>query len=212
MNLNLFFPWIAQIIFFSSILPQIRLNFKLKSTKGVSDFLILGYFYAYTLYIFYAYCLNLPLAHKVMVPLSLVLVFIMIFQRFYFSDKKDYALKLSFLLSIVFFLSLIPVALKNSYIVGHISGWIMISIWATYQIPQVFKNYSRRSVHGLSFSLLSITAFGDFTEFLVALYLGLPPQTYLSNFRGLCVYLIFVFQFLKFRTEDNRSQDRYFSA
>lgn len=210
MNFNLLFPWIAQVIFFFSILPQIRLNFKLKSTKGVSDFLLSGLFYAYTLYIFYAYCLDLPLAHKVMVPLSWSLALIMIFQRFYYSDKKDFGFKFLLLLSVIFFILLIPIALRHSYIIGHLAGWIMIIIWATYQLPQLFKNYSLRSVHGLSFSLLSITAFGDFTEFLVALYLGLPSQTYLSNFRGLLVYLIFVFQFFKFRTVDNLNKDRNF--
>jgi hypothetical protein len=72
-------------------------------------------------------------------------------------------------------------------------------IWAIYQIPQIFKNYQNRSVSGLSFWLVSIIGFGNFTEFAVALFLGLPPQTYLNNLNGILIYLSFLYQFLKFR-------------
>jgi uncharacterized protein with PQ loop repeat len=112
MNIKLFFPWIAQIIFFIGILPQIVLNFNLKSTKGLSDFLLIGYFNAYIFYMFYVFCLNLPLAHKVMTPLSFFAVVILIFQRFYYSEKKDSKLKMFFFLIVWSFLVLFQLLLK----------------------------------------------------------------------------------------------------
>jgi hypothetical protein len=94
--------------------------------------------------------------------------------------------------------SFIPATVKNHFLVGHIAGWAMAILWAVYQLPQIIKNYKRQSVRGLSFAWLSILGIGDFTEFMVALYLGLPPQTYINNFRGILVYLIFCYQFFKF--------------
>lgn len=199
MNFYLIFPWIAQIIFFLGILPQIGLNFKLKSTKGLSDFLLIGYFNAYIFYLFYVFCLNLPIAYKVMIPLSFVAVLILIFQRFYYSENQDLYLRIVYLFNFIVALFFIPIAIKNYFILGHIAGWLMMTTWAIYQIPQVVKNYKSRSVKGLSFAWLSIIAFGDFIEFVVAILLGLPPQTYWNNFRGIFIYLIFLYQFYRFK-------------
>ena len=198
MNLNNFYPWIAQIVFFFGLIPQIRLNFKLKSTEGLSDFLLIGYFNAYSFYLFYIFCLDLPDAHKIMIPASFCVALILIFQRFYYSKDNNFKLKLFYCLNFLVLLSFIPLAIEKPNFVGHIAGWLMMFGWAVYQIPQVIKNYSEKSVQGLSFAWLSIIAVGDFTEFSVALFLGLPSQTYLSNFRGLFIYTIFCIQFWKY--------------
>lgn len=203
MNLKLLFPWISQTIFFLGILPQIRLNFKLKSTKGLSDFLFIGYFYAYMAYIFYVFCLDLTLAHKIFIPSGFILVLILIFQRFYYSDKKEVKLKLFFLISfILFFLILTPFAVKNPMFIGNLLGWLMATIWAVHQIPQIFKNYKSSSVQGLSFGLLTIMGMGDFIEVIAAFCLGLPQQTYLNSLRGVVVYFIFCLQFFIFRSKN----------
>ncbi|KKP24523.1 MAG: hypothetical protein SZ59_C0002G0369 [candidate division TM6 bacterium GW2011_GWF2_28_16] len=201
MNLNSFFPWIAQVIFFVGLLPQIRLNYKLKSTKGLSDFLFIGYFLGYSFYTFYAYCLNLPLAHKIMVPLGLMAALVLVFQRFYYSDNKngDRKLKLFFVLVTMFFLGLLFLAINNRELIGHISGWIMMLNWAIYQIPQIIKNYKNKAVKGLSFGLVSIIGLGNFTEFIVMLVLGMPIQSCLNNFNGILTYIIYLFQFIKFK-------------
>ncbi|MBU4269425.1 PQ-loop repeat-containing protein [Candidatus Dependentiae bacterium] len=199
MNFNNFFPWIAQIIFFLGLLPQIRLNLNRKSTKGLSDFLFIGYFYGYSFYMFYVFCLNLPLAHKIMVPLAFFAVLTLVFQRFYYSESKDLGLKIFFIFSILFFIFLLFLSIKNSLFLGHASGWVMMLIWAIYQIPQLLKNYQNRSIKGLSFGLVSMIGFGNFVEFIVALFLGLPPQTYLNNLNGIFVYLIYLVQFIKFK-------------
>ena len=199
MNFNSFFPWIAQIFFFLAFWPQIILNFKRKSTHGLSDFLFIGYFYGYSFYMLYAYCLNLPLAHKIMIPLGFFAILILIFQRFYYSESKDNGLRLFFKLSILFFAILTIFAIKHSSFIGHISGWLMMFIFAIYQFPQIFKNYKNKSIQGLSFGLVSIIGFGNFTEFVVALFLGLPAQTYINNLNGILVYAVYLRQFLKFK-------------
>jgi len=85
--------------------------------------------------------------------------------------------------------------LKHPWLVGNIAGWVGISIWAIYQIPQVIKIYSQRSVFGFSFLLASMVGFGDSLELLVSLFLGLPFQSVLNNIRGILIYLIFCVQF-----------------
>ncbi|MBD3272816.1 hypothetical protein GF385_00495 [Candidatus Dependentiae bacterium] len=199
MNFKLFFPWTAQVIFFLAILPQVFLNFKQKSTKGLSDFLLIGYFNAYIFYLFYVFSLNLPLAYRIMIPFSFAAVLILIFQRFYYSVFSDFNLKLFYFFNLLIILFFIPVAIKNNFIIGHIAGWLMMLAWAVYQIPQVIKNYKLRSVNGLSFAWLTILGLGDLIEFAVALFFKLPPQTYLNNLRGIIIYLVFCFQFLRFK-------------
>ena len=71
--------WIAHALFCIALVPQILLNYKLKTTKGLSDLLIIGYLNGYISYVYYSYLFNLPLAYKVMVPLAMFLMLIIAF-------------------------------------------------------------------------------------------------------------------------------------
>lgn len=191
-----YFPWVAQVIFFIGILPQIILNYKIKTADGLSDFLLLGYFNAYIFYSFYVFCLNLPLAHKTMIPLSLLAVLVLICQRIYYSIESLFFISIfifNFILSVILF----PFIFNEK--LGHISGWLMLIIWAIYQIPQLIKNFKLNSVQGISMAWIVILGLGDLIEFTVAICLNFPVQTYLNNLRGILVALIFFYQFLIFK-------------
>ena len=79
---------VIHIISVVSIVPQILLNYKIKSTKGLSDFFLISYFSAYAVHLCYIYCLDFPIVYKIMVPIAFFLVLILCFQRlFCFKDK-----------------------------------------------------------------------------------------------------------------------------
>ena len=47
---------VIRIISIVSIVPQIFLNYKTKSTNGLSDFYLISYISGYTVQLFYVYC------------------------------------------------------------------------------------------------------------------------------------------------------------
>ncbi|MFC1894582.1 PQ-loop repeat-containing protein [Candidatus Dependentiae bacterium] len=205
MNCNFFAycaTWIAQILFCVSLFPQIKLNYQLKTVSGCSDFFLIGYLNGYITYIYYVYFLHFPLAYKVMVPIACVLIFIILFQRFYYSEfkRKDKFWAWVYILNISLALLIFPFTINNSYLVGTFCGWLMLFIWATYQIPQLIKCFSEKSVYGFSFALVSLIALGEVVELLGALALGLPFPTIINNFRGILIYLVFCVQFLFYKS------------
>ena len=195
--------WASHILFWVAMLPQVRLNYKLKSTGGLSDLMLIGYFNAYIAYMIYTFCLGLPLAYKVMVTLCWLTVIVMVFQRFYYGKrcKADKSLLRVYGANVLGACTFIPVAIKYPLTVGHAAGWVMVAIWAVYQIPQILKIYRSKSVWGYSFWLPSLIGIGDLIEGIAAIVLGLPLQTIMSDFRGFAVYLIFCVQFWLYSQE-----------
>ena len=142
-----FATWGINILFWVGYIPQIRLNFRLKSARGLSDLTLLGHFYGYITYTFYTLCLSLPLAFKVMAPLSLLLVFVLIFQRFFYEEgyKKDKKLLAFYGGNIMLALFVVPFALTDTVVVGNITGWIATALWCVVSLPQIVKVASEKS-------------------------------------------------------------------
>ncbi|MBD3231961.1 hypothetical protein GF322_04880 [Candidatus Dependentiae bacterium] len=194
--------WVSHILFCVALLPQIWVNYKLKSTRGLSDFLIIGYLNGYISYVYYSYLLGLPLAYKVMVPLATFFMLIIAFQRFFYANytqRKDKYFLAFYVFNLAIAIFLMPIAFRDRLSFGYFFGWTMMLVWATYQIPQVVKVFLDKSVHGFSFSLVSLVAFGDMIELIVAIILKLPVPTLLNDFRGILIYLIFSFQFWRYK-------------
>ncbi len=189
--------WIVHIISVASILPQIFLNYKVKSTTGLSNIYISLYLSGYITHLFYIFCLDLPIAYKVMAPVSFLLVLIIVFQRFLY--KKHKAARRSIrLYCVIFFIIFLLIALAIFFPnkIGHLVGWISVVIWTIYQLPQIFKIYSEKSIGGFSFAAVSITGFQNLLALMATLALGLPLQSVFSALRGLTFFAIFCFQFL----------------
>ncbi|MCF7799711.1 PQ-loop repeat-containing protein [Candidatus Babeliales bacterium] len=201
-NFAVFATWIAQILFFVGLIPQILLNYKLKSTSGLSELLLVGYLNGYIAYLYYTFCCNLPAAYKTIIPIATIAMLIMVFQRFYYVqklDKKSYKILFFYFLNFLFAISVLPLAMNYKNIVGSFLGWIMAFIWATYQIPQIFKIFKNKTTFGYSFLLVSLIGIGDLVELTGALILNLPMPTILNALRGFLIYLIFCLQFWIFK-------------
>lgn len=196
--MNIFYAvaWLVQMFFWLGLLPQLFLNFKMRSTKGMSDMMLFGYLNGYLFNSYYVYCYGLPLAYRVMLPLALVTVLIMVAQRFWYDRDTDNTFLLrSVLASLVIAIVLLPFARVYPMLVGNVAGWIMMIIWATYQIPQVVKISESQSVVGFSLLLVMLIGFGDSLEFLTGIMLGFPIQSLLNSTRGILIFSIFSFQF-----------------
>jgi len=115
--------WGVNIIYCVGLFPQIKLNYDLKSTKGLSDLMIVEYTIAYLSYVLYIFCLNLPLGYKVLVPAALATATIILLQRFYYHGINStplffYAITMVSIITVI----TIPFAWFYPNRTGHISG------------------------------------------------------------------------------------------
>lgn len=196
--------WILHIIAVIGISPQILLNYKTKSTAGLSNTYILIYLYGYFSHLFYVFYLDLPIAYKIMNPLLFSLVLVLAFQSLIYNKykAKHHPVKL-YCVNFFMISLLIASAINFPTKTGHLAGWISLIIWTVYQLPQVFKIYSKKSVAGFSFAAVSISGFQNFLGFGASLALGLPLQSIFSALRGIIIFAIFCFQFWIYKNKSN---------
>ncbi|MCK4651209.1 PQ-loop repeat-containing protein [Candidatus Babeliales bacterium] len=188
--------WVVHIIAVAGILPQIFLNYKVKSTYGLSNIYILIYLFGNVTQLFYVFCLDLPIAYKIMSPLSLLLVLALVIQCFIYNKQKFECCSIR-LYSVNFFILflLIVLAINFPHKIGHLAGWISLVVWIVYQLPQVYKIYSKKSVEGFSFVTILFMGFQNLLGLIAILALGIPLQSVFAALRGLIFVVIFCFQF-----------------
>jgi uncharacterized protein with PQ loop repeat len=185
--------WILQFFFWFSLIPQVIMNVKMHSTSGLSSITLWGYFTAYTASSLYAFCLNLPLAYKVIDPICLLTVIFMIGQQILYEKKLDLAWE--YAITILCTIVSIPLAISNPIYIGNLFGWASTIIWMTYQIPQMLKIHSEKSVVGLSFALIALVGIGNFLEMLTSFALQFPIQSTITTIRGTFFSIILVMQY-----------------
>jgi len=196
-----FATWVMNICFWISSIPQVFLNWKLKSARGVSDLMLLGYFNGFIAFNYFVFCLDLPLSFKVFVPISFATTLIMIGQRFFYDrgGRKDKHLLRFYAVNGLFACMLLPYAMNHVSLVGNIAGWLSAAIWGIYQIPQIVKNHVDKSVIGFSFALVLLIGFGDILGLVTAIGLKMPIQTVCNGFRGVFTFLVLCGQFFIYR-------------
>jgi uncharacterized protein with PQ loop repeat len=194
--LTTFITWVVNISFIFAVLPQIILNRKRQTTKGLSDLYLVSYFNGYAVNFFYVFSLNFNLAYKTRAILAVLAVGYMLWQRFYYDfDFLNLKVKVLYLGDFLLLLIAGLLILLNPLNGGHVAGWVLVGIWTFYQFPQILKIHKTKSVVGFSFLLVSLIGIGNIVELLVAFLLKLPFQTHLIALRGIFVYLIFFTQF-----------------
>ena len=185
--------WVLRALFWTSLIPQIIMNFRVRSTNGMSELTLWGYFSGYTASTIYSFCLDMPLAYKIMTPISLVTVAFMIGQQMFFDKKFDMFLHYGF--TVLIAAIGIPFAISNPIYVGNIFGWGATFIWMTYQLPQVLKIHIEKSVTGLSFALLALLGLGNLMETATAVFMDFPVQTVISGIRGIFLSTLMTMQY-----------------
>ncbi len=79
---------IARTVSLLGILPQIFLNYRSKSTNGLSNIFLFIYFSGCAINLLYVYGLNLPIVYKIMAPLAFLFVSILVSQHFFYNKHK----------------------------------------------------------------------------------------------------------------------------
>ena len=193
--------WLVNTIYCVSLIPQIMLNVKMRSTHGLSDIMLFGYLAAFMCHAYYIFCLGFPLSYQVMVPLAMAGVFTMVVQRFYYNSfllHTPYLALYAGLFGVA--LAVLPFAYFFPTEVGHLAGWLALILWSIYQLPQIIKIFRSKSVRGFSFPFITFTAVGLALELTSALLLRTPGDMrfmplIFTSVRGLLIYGIYCIQF-----------------
>lgn len=153
---------ISSIVYFIWFLPQIVLNFKRKSTEGLSlwmhGLLLLGY----SADLLYGFGRHMQWQYRAVTVVGLICLFVQHYQfaRYGLKTKiaRDNFIFLSMLVSIVF-----SYAILNFTLLHHgkkyydAAGLVSDLCWMTYVLPQIIKNFVRKSTAGLSVGFVIIS-------------------------------------------------------
>ncbi len=200
--LTFYSVWIVNIIYCVGIVPQILLNYRLKSVRGLSDLMLMGYVVGYITYCYHIFLSdkNFPMAYKIMGPLSLLMVMVIVFQSFYYNEYKRRLWRMGgYVLTFALGILLLPFALLYPDWIAYLCGWTYFSIWLVYMLPQGVKIYMEKSVEGFSFIFVTVMSLGVFLELVSALFLGLSLPVILNALRGLAAYVIFCIFFYVYK-------------
>jgi uncharacterized protein with PQ loop repeat len=192
--------WVSLSLYFFALLPQIVLNYRLKSGTGLSDLYLWAFFSGYITEIFYVFFLDLPLPYKVFVPLGAVCIAFMVGQRFYYGGDHLRRLAVLYSATMVALICTTPLMIRNPLAVGHVTGWIATIVWSVYQLPQMVKIYRTQSVRGFSFTFATVCGIASMLELGVATILPIPVQTQVNAVRGILYYIVFLVQFFLYRS------------
>ena len=193
------FAWAALLCFSGCFIPQIIKNYKIKSTRGLSDFYLLASIGAYFPLLYYVYCSDLLFVYKVMVPIECGILLFIISQKFYYDGTQNNKLFFPlFAISVVLLVLTFPLSIITPSLFGWICGWVSFGFFTLNQFPQIWKVYSSKSVDGFSFGFVSVFALATSCELVVAVTKGLPIQTLFMDLRAIGVYAIFCLFFWRY--------------
>jgi uncharacterized protein with PQ loop repeat len=193
--------WFFNILYWIAFIPQIYLNFKLKSAKGISDFMLIALFNGYITYSYFVICLDLPIAYQILSPISLITTIVLIVQRFMYDNgyKKDKGLLIFYGLNTILSILILPFAFSHTDFVGNITGWISSAIWVIYTLPQMVKMYLEKTAAGFSFLFVALVGIGDLSQTAIAIAYNLPVQSIFNGVRGVIAFIIFYILFTLYK-------------
>lgn len=194
------FTWASLMFYTICFIPQIIENYRMKSTDGLSDLLLLSYYIAYGFMMYYIFYCDLILPYKIMVPAEMMVMSMMIAQKFYYHGTlRNKTFLLQFLAINVLMVAIYPLSLYAPYDFGIACGWVAAVFFAIYPMPQVIKLYRSKSVAGFSFGFVTVQALAFVSEAIAAVLKHLPLPTLVMIAKGFIFYAIFCFQFWLYR-------------
>lgn len=192
--------WVAYVLYVVCFIPQVFTNVARQSTDGLSKATVFIYFYGYVIEILYVYFLDLPMALKVMVPMGALVATILVIQQFYyesFSNRRWHMVG-QYIIALASIALLVGIGQTQPVFIGNLAGWIGSVMWLTYQIPQVYKIHTTRSVQGFNFLFIIIATTGAIIEVAAAIAIPLPPQGLFNGVRGFMFCMVFIYQFSQY--------------
>ncbi len=194
-----FLVLINQAIYCGSIIPQIVVNYRLKTGKGLSDLLLFTFFGAVTACAVSFYALNMPVGYRISLTAQVVLVGILVGQRFLYDSFGHTNLLLGaygcMILGALGALLFVP---KNPGLIGNITGWVGFVLFVVNRLPQIVKVQQEKSVKGFSYGFVLLLSAAALMEMSIVLYYKLPTLVLFMASWAIICSLVFLRQFHAF--------------
>ncbi|MGD1997429.1 MAG: PQ-loop repeat-containing protein [Candidatus Dependentiae bacterium] len=197
--------WIPALVYFSAPWMQALKNFFRGTAQAVSHPMLFIASVGSVARLLFVFFLWLPLAYRCVRPLTLAALFFLVFQSYWYTEdaplRRRIIIAYTALASVTAALVLWGIWMPS--LIGHGAGWVSFVAFSVHQVPQMWKNYRRKSVEGLSFAYLTLLCIGATLEIVIALIMGLPIQSVLNGLRGVAYYSVFCYQFVHYSKESD---------
>jgi len=203
--------FLSSLIWFIVLFPQIVLNYKRKSVKGISNLWASMNFFASLINIIFIYSIqNMPIFSRISAVYMPILEYIFLLQIFYYHDAHKNVRRCYFLLLNLAILILCGVLI---YLVINVENslsyieWGAIVLWSFESFPQIHLNFSLSNASALSKIGQLITFIGKTADILSNYLLIIPYQyRFLGFFSTTNAYLCMI-QVLYYFQRDNHIKD-----
>lgn len=194
--------WAALLFYCSCFPPQILTNYRIKSTKGISDAFIWCYYTGYLLMMLYVWGQPFAYAYRIMVPIEAALMGIIIGQKFFYdglAKSKQFILYL--VISTIITLAAAVFLPTHGQIIATTSGWLALAVFTFNQIPQILKICRSKSTYGFNFLFATFTTIAQLCELIGGAITHIPAPTIVMSVRGIFIYGIYVYLFKKYNSK-----------
>lgn len=163
---------VSTTIYLIWFLPQIILNFKRKSTEGLSFWLHTLLFLGYAADLIYGFGLHMQWQYRFVTIVGLTSLLVQHWQFWHYSKAKSVGEGLYFTITLLIFgMLFFSIAVIMLYqpprSFNNFFGMVSNSCFFIYMLPQIAKNYMSKSTEGLSFLFVLfglLLAFCDFAS------------------------------------------------
>ena len=194
--------WFPPAINFVGMCFQVQKNSQLRSAVGMSNvFMMLRYLTACA-QILYLYFLDLPFAYRVMILPQWVLLAVLVWQQIYYAEthhEGHWLTGTTISLTVVWIYCMYLGVAGYGTVVGEWSGWLMVFLGAIVQLPQIYRNYRRKSTHGYSLGYVCFSLVAYSFDWTLAAIIGVPIQTHVAYTRAMSYRLFELGQFYMYK-------------
>lgn len=192
--------WIINMLFCGALIPQIVLDTKMHSTRGISDGMLFFMYVGYSWNTIYVFCMDMPLAYRIFVPMTFCLALVLVAQRFYY-DNPRYSKRLTYAYAShgAGWFAVLPLAFKFPAQMGVITGWAIFVIWILFQLPQLIRLYKTKDTKGFSPLFPGMLLVGMGLELSSGLMLSFPIQSILNSIRAIGGYSLMLYMYYRFK-------------
>ena len=190
---------INRLLYCSALLPLAVKNYRLKTSRGLSDGLVWCLFNGYITLSIFSFSLKLPTAYGVISSVQLAIMCFIIGQRFWYDDFAwRWRLACLYATNAIVGLAFALAATVWPYQIGHALGWASLFFFVSTRIPQIIKIQRERSVYGFSYGFSVILAVAAVLEVSLVFAYNLPLQMLATSIWSITAFFIFTAQFYFF--------------
>jgi len=193
--------WVPLVLYAASSWPQILTNYRRKEASGLSQWMLFLRVTTVLFYLSYIFLCDLPFAHKVLYPWCVGGLLVLAVQTYCYRQSSAQTLLLRVLYGVVVAVlgMIVLYGQQNPIGAGMLAGWVSFFGGIGSDIPQIYRNWWRKSTVGFSPLFALLIGLGGLCDLIVSIYFCLPLPTLLTTARVVVCCSVYFVQFWLYR-------------